>query len=68
MTSVEKILNVLDEAKADFESGYGGTKAAARRARKALQEIRQLAYDSRQELLAIMKEEEDPKEISLDSE
>lgn len=65
MTSVEKILSVLDESKSDFESGYGGTKAAARRARKALQEIRQLAYDSRQELLAIMKEEEDPKEISL---
>ncbi len=64
-TSVEKIFTLLDETRSDFESGYGGTKAAARRARKALQEIRGLAYDSRQELLAIMKEEDKPKDISL---
>ena len=64
-TSVEKIFALLEETKSDFESGYGGTKAAARRARKALQEVKSLAYDSRQELLAIMKEEEKPKDISL---
>ena len=65
MTAAEKILQTLRESASDFENGYGGTKAAARRARKALQDIRQYCKDAREELLAVMKDETEPKDIKM---
>lgn len=65
MTAIEKLIIELQSAAADLEKGYGHNKAAATRARKALQNVRALAQDSRKELLAISKGEEDPKTVSV---
>lgn len=58
MSAYEKLIATLREAEADIIAGYGGNKAAATRARKALQEVRtEHSVAARNELLAIKKGE-----------
>lgn len=64
-TAIEKLYQLLDETKSDYVAGYNGTKAAARRGRKALQDVRQLAKEAREELLAVSKEEIETIKVEL---
>ena len=54
--TIEQIIEVLEEAKADYSKFYAkGNAAAATRLRKALQEVTKLCKVSRQEVLDYKK-------------
>lgn len=54
-SSYETLFATLKKAEEDILKGYGGNRAAATRARKALMEARNLVNDTRGELLACGK-------------
>lgn len=64
MAAYEKMIETLKEADRDVVAGYGGNKAAQTRARKALQEVRALVQEVRNELLATGKGESDAQQVS----
>jgi hypothetical protein len=64
-TAYEKMIEALQKAEDDIIKGYGGNKAAATRARKAIQSIRTGdIVQLRDELLAIKKDEAPQVKIS----
>jgi hypothetical protein len=65
VTSLEQIITTLTQNTEDLTKGYNGNKAAARRARKALQEVVQLCKVARQELVQISKGERQTVEVVL---
>ncbi|GAB5496421.1 MAG: hypothetical protein Phyf2KO_15010 [Phycisphaerales bacterium] len=53
MESFEKLKQIVTEAEDDIAKAEGGNKAAGTRARKSLQDVRNLAQDIRKEILAL---------------
>lgn len=53
MESFEKLKQIVTEAEDDIAKAEGGNKAAGTRARKSLQDIRNLAQDIRKEILSL---------------
>jgi vacuolar-type H+-ATPase subunit H len=57
MESYERLKAVIAGAGEDIAKAEGGNKAAGTRARKSLQEVRELAQEIRKEILALGKQE-----------
>jgi energy-coupling factor transporter ATP-binding protein EcfA2 len=57
MEKFEQLKAVLESVSFDVEKTANGNKAAGVRVRKALQEVRTLAYDLRKEISALSKGE-----------
>lgn len=57
MESYERLKAVIAGAEEDISKAEGGNKAAGTRARKSLQEVRELAQEIRKEILALNKQE-----------
>jgi len=57
MEKFEQLKSVLESVSVDVEKTANGNKAAGVRVRKALQEVRILAYDLRKEISALSKGE-----------
>lgn len=55
MENFEKLKEVLESASVDVEKASNGNKAAGIRARKVLQEVRNLAQELRKEITMITK-------------
>ncbi|PHQ82655.1 MAG: histone H1 [Phycisphaera sp.] len=53
MESFEKLKQIVTEAEDDIAKAQGGNKAAGTRARKSLQDVRNLAQDIRKEILTL---------------
>jgi len=53
MESFEKLKQAVVQAEDDIAKAEGGNKAAGTRARKALQDVRNLAQDIRKEILTL---------------
>ncbi|MFI4872245.1 MAG: histone H1 [Phycisphaerales bacterium JB061] len=53
MESFEKLKQIVTEAEDDIAKAEGGNKAAGTRARKSLQDVRNLAQEIRKEILAL---------------
>ena len=53
MESFEKLKQIVTEAEDDIAKAEGSNKAAGTRARKSLQDVRNLAQDIRKEILAL---------------
>ena len=51
MDLYEQIRQQLESVRDDYEKGKGGNKAAGTRVRKAMQEIKSIAQEIRQEML-----------------
>ncbi|MEL6328487.1 MAG: histone H1 [Planctomycetota bacterium] len=51
MDLLEQIEQQLNAIKEDYQKGKGGNKAAGTRVRKAMQEVKNLAQQIRQEML-----------------
>lgn len=58
-TSYEAFVKTLRDTETDVVKGYGGNRAAATRARKALMEAREQLNEARKELLACGKGPDD---------
>ncbi len=57
MESYEKLKQLVHEAEDDIAKAEGGNKAAGTRARKVLQDVRNLAQDIRKEILTLRDQE-----------
>ncbi|MEO1583974.1 MAG: histone H1 [Planctomycetota bacterium] len=53
MESYERLKAIIAEAEEDISKAEGGNKAAGTRARKSLQDVRNLAQDIRKEILEL---------------
>ncbi len=53
MESYERLKAIIAEAEEDIAKAEGGNKAAGTRARKSLQDVRNLAQDIRKEILEL---------------
>lgn len=53
MESYERLKAIIAEAEDDIAKAEGGNKAAGTRARKSLQDVRNLAQDIRKEILEL---------------
>jgi len=53
MSSYNKLVELVETAKADVEKAEAGNKAATGRVRKAMQEIKAVAQDIRKEMLEL---------------
>jgi hypothetical protein len=53
MESFEKLKQIVTEAEDDIAKAEGGNKAAGTRARKSLQDVRNLAQEIRKEILTL---------------
>ncbi len=51
MDSLQQVEQLIASIKEDYEKGKGGNKAAGTRVRKAMQEVKNLAQQIRQEML-----------------
>lgn len=49
----ERLVQVVNEAKADLDKAEAGNKAATSRVRKAMQDIKNIAQDIRKEMLEV---------------
>lgn len=56
-TLLDELEVLLMNTKPDYEKGRLGVKAAGRRTRKAMQDVKKLAQEIREEMLACMKSE-----------
>lgn len=57
MESYERLKAIINEAEDDIAKAEGGNKAAGTRARKSLQDVRNLAQDIRKEILELRDKE-----------
>lgn len=53
MSSYQKLIEVVENVKADVEKAESGNKAATSRVRKAMQEVKAVAQDIRKEMLEL---------------
>lgn len=51
MDSLEKLINLAQECREDYNKAKGGNKAAGTRVRKTMQDIKNAAQDIRKEML-----------------
>jgi len=58
MDSLQKMEELINDIKDDYQKGRGGNKAAGTRVRKAMQEIKNVAQDIRAEMLEARKPDE----------
>jgi len=49
----ERLVQVVNEAKADLDKAEAGNKAATSRVRKAMQDVKNIAQDIRKEMLEV---------------
>jgi rhamnose utilization protein RhaD (predicted bifunctional aldolase and dehydrogenase) len=49
----DRLVQVVNEAKADLEKAEAGNKAATSRVRKAMQDVKNIAQDIRKEMLEV---------------
>lgn len=59
MESYERLKAIIAEAEDDIAKAEGGNKAAGTRARKSLQDVRNLAQDIRKEILELRDQNND---------
>lgn len=58
MDLLAKLEATIGQIREDYQKGKGGNKAAGTRVRKAMQDIKNLAQEIRQEMLASREDEE----------
>ena len=51
MDSHQQLVQLIEEIREDYQKGKGGNKAAGTRVRKAMQEVKNIAQQIRQEML-----------------
>ncbi len=57
MESYERLKAIINECEEDIAKAEGGNKAAGTRARKSLQDVRNLAQEIRKEILELRDKE-----------
>jgi hypothetical protein len=53
MSSYQKLIQAVEAVRPDVEKAEGGNKAATGRVRKSMQDIKKIAQEIRQEMLAL---------------
>ena len=53
MSSYQRLVDAVEAVRSEVEKADGGNKAATGRVRKAMQDVKKIAQDIRQEMLAL---------------